>query len=163
MRFSTAVITVSDKVARGEREDKSGDALEKLLTDFGAAQVTRLLVPDERSQISAALVRSCDELACNLVITTGGTGLGLRDVTPEATSDVLERNAPGFAEAIRAGSLEITPRAMLSRAVSGTRGRSLILNFPGSPKACSEAFGIVEPALAHALELLAGQAGDCAR
>lgn len=161
--FSAAVITASDKGSRGERADLSGDTLEQLLSDFGAESVARLIVPDERDQLSAALRRFSREERVDLIITTGGTGMGPRDVTPEATRDVIDREASGFVEAVRAESLRITPRAMLSRAVSGVAGSTLILNFPGSPKACREAFDIVRPSLAHALDLLAGTGGECAR
>ena len=157
-----AVLTVSDKGSRGEREDESGAALEELLAGMGAAVVERAVVPDERDQIAAALVRFADETDANLVLTTGGTGFTARDVTPEATLDVLDRPAPGFAEAMRAGSLAKTPHAMLSRAVSGLRGRTLIINMPGSPRACREQFAMVAPALPHAIEKLLDLGGDCA-
>ncbi|MEK6537123.1 MAG: MogA/MoaB family molybdenum cofactor biosynthesis protein [Actinomycetota bacterium] len=163
MSFTSAVITVSDKGAHGEREDSSGVALESLLMDAGAASVARVIVPDERNQITAALREYCCEKKVDLVVTTGGTGLTARDVTPEATREVIEREVPGFAEAIRAASLKITPRAMLSRAVSGIRGQTLVINFPGSPKACEESFAVIRPVIGHALELLAGNSGDCAR
>ncbi|MHB1391284.1 MAG: MogA/MoaB family molybdenum cofactor biosynthesis protein [Thermoleophilia bacterium] len=161
--FSAAVVTVSDSGFSGEREDGSGELLERLLKAAGAVSVTRVLVPDERQQIAAALNRLCREQGVGLVITTGGTGLVPRDVTPEATRDVIERQAPGIAEAIRAASMRITPRAMLSRAVSGICGASLIVNFPGSPKACAESFAVIRPVLGHVLELLAGEGGECAR
>lgn len=163
MNFSAAVITVSDKGFRGERQDLSGDTLERLLTQAGAASVARAIVPDERDQIAAVLRRFCDEERVDIIISTGGTGVAPRDVTPEATLDVIDRQAPGFAEAIRAESMKITPRAMLSRAVSGIRQSTLIINFPGSPKACEESFEIVGSELAHALDLLRGRGGDCAR
>jgi len=157
-----AVLTVSDKGSRGEREDESGGALEDLLVGMGAAVVERAAVPDERAQIAAALTRFADETPANLVLTTGGTGFTVRDVTPEATLDVLERPVPGFAEAMRAGSLAKTPHAMLSRAVSGLRGRTLIVNMPGSPRACREQFAMIAPALPHAIEKLLDLGGDCA-
>ena len=157
-----AVLTVSDKGSRGEREDKSGDALVEQLEAMGAAVVERAVVPDERDQIAAALTRLADEVGANLVLTTGGTGFTTRDVTPEATVDVLDRPAPGFAEAMRAGSLAKTPHAMLSRAVSGLRGRTLIINMPGSPRACREQFAMLAPALPHAIEKLLDLGGDCA-
>jgi len=163
MSFTAAVITVSDKGANGERKDESGDVLERLLMDAGAVSVARVMVPDERDQISAVLREYCREKKVALVITTGGTGLTTRDVTPEATRDVIDREAPGFAEAIRRESMKITPRAMLSRAVSGICGDSLVINFPGSPKACAESFAIIRPVLGHALELLAGRGNECAR
>jgi len=157
-----AVLTVSDKGSRGEREDESGAALAGLLEEMGAAVVARAVVPDERDQITTALVRLADETGANLVLTTGGTGFTTRDVTPEATLDVIDRPAPGFAEAMRAGSLAKTPHAMLSRAVSGLRGRTLIINMPGSPRACQEQFAMVAPALPHAIEKLLDLGGDCA-
>jgi molybdenum cofactor synthesis domain-containing protein len=157
-----AVLTVSDKGSRGEREDESGAALEELLVAMGAAVVERAIVPDEREQIAAALRRLADETEANLVLTTGGTGFTARDVTPEATLDVLDRPAPGFAEAMRAGSLVTTPHAMLSRAVSGLRGRTLIVNMPGSPRACREQFAMIAAALPHAIEKLLDLGGDCA-
>jgi molybdenum cofactor synthesis domain-containing protein len=163
MSFSAAVITVSDMGARGEREDTAGDALEQLLHDVGAGPISRVIVPDERDRIIAALDTCIGEGRVDLVITTGGTGFATRDVTPEATREVIEREAPGIAEAIRARSLEITSRAMLSRAVSGIAGSTLIVNFPGSEKACRESFPVLAPVLGHALELLAGDSGDCAR
>lgn len=161
--FSAAVVTVSDSGFSGQREDGSGELLGRLLAEAGAVSVTRVLVPDERQQIAAALNRLCREQGVDLVITTGGTGLVPRDVTPEATRDVIEREAPGIAEAIRAASMRITPRAMLSRSVSGICGASLIVNFPGSPKACAESFAVIRPVLGHVLELLAGEGGECAR
>ncbi|MHB9111162.1 MAG: MogA/MoaB family molybdenum cofactor biosynthesis protein [Thermoleophilia bacterium] len=163
MSFTSAAITVSDKGANGERDDSSGDMLESLLMDAGAKSVARVMVPDERDQIAAAIREYCGGKKVDLVITTGGTGLTARDVTPEATRDVIEREVPGFAEAIRAASLKITPRAMLSRAASGICGHTLVINFPGSPKACEESFAVIRPVIGHALELLAGTGGDCAR
>jgi molybdopterin adenylyltransferase len=157
-----AVLTISDKGARGEREDTSGDALAEGLEGVGAAVVERVIVPDEREQIAAALVRFADEAGVNLVLTTGGTGFTSRDVTPEATLSVLDRQAPGFVEAMRVGSLAQTPHAMLSRAVSGLRGRTLIVNMPGSPRACREQFAMIAPALPHAIEKLLDLGGDCA-
>ena len=126
------------------------------------ASVERAIVPDEPDRIAAALRRWADETAVNLILTTGGTGMTTRDVTPEATLSVLERQAPGFAEAMRAGSLAVTPHAMISRAVSGTRGRTLIINMPGSPGACRDQFKIIAGALPHAVEKLADRGGDCA-
>lgn len=163
MSFSAAVITVSDRGADGERKDESGDILERLLMELGAVSVMRAMVPDERDHITAVLRECCGQERVDLVITTGGTGVAPRDVTPEATLDVIDREAPGFAEAIRAESMKITPRAMLSRSVSGISGNTLIINFPGSPKACEESFAVIRPVLGHALELLGGAGGECAR
>ena len=161
--FIAAVLTVSDKCHRGEREDASGDILERLLLETGAGEVSRALVPDERREIAEALMKLCRVEAPALLITTGGTGLQKRDVTPEATRDVIEREVPGIPEAIRAGALEITPRAMLSRGISGIRGSTLIINFPGSPRACEESFTVIRPVLDHILDLLSEKSCDCSR
>ena len=156
------VLTVSDKGSRGERDDTSGDALEEALKGLGVASVERAIVPDEADQIAAELRRWADETPVNLILTTGGTGMTSRDVTPEATLSVLDRQAPGFAEAMRAGSLATTPHAMLSRAVSGVRGKTLIINMPGSPGACTEQFAMIAKALPHGVEKLLDLGGDCA-
>jgi molybdopterin adenylyltransferase len=150
---TAAVLTVSDGVAAGEREDRSGDLLAELLAGDGY-EVERQVAPDERAEISAALVRLC-ELA-SLVLTTGGTGLGPRDVTPEATVEVLERPAPGIAEAIRADAVAKTPHGLLSRGVAGVRGSTLVVNLPGSTGGCRDGYAVIRPALEHALGLLAG-------
>ena len=148
------VLTVSDRVARGEADDVSGDTLEELLLADGF-EVLRRLVPDEREAIARALA---DLAADNdLVLSTGGTGLGARDVTPEATRSVLERDAPGIAEAIRADSIARTPHGLLSRATAGTIGGALVVNLAGSPGACRDGYAVLRPALTHALNLLADQ------
>jgi len=149
-----AVLTVSDGVHAGEREDASGDALEDLLREDGF-EVVRRLVPDELDQIAAAI----DELAADsaLVLTTGGTGFGPRDVTPEATRERLDREAPGIAEAIRADAIARTPHALLSRGVAGLTGATLVVNFPGSTGGCRDGYAVVRPALRHGLELAAGE------
>ncbi|MHB8169823.1 MAG: MogA/MoaB family molybdenum cofactor biosynthesis protein [Thermoleophilia bacterium] len=161
MSYNAAVLTVSDKGAGGEREDISGALLARLLEEHGAVAVRRLIVPDEHGEIVAALRQLCQSGA-DLILTTGGTGLAPRDVTPEATLEVVTRAVPGISEAIRAASWAKTPRAMLSRGVSGIHGGTLIINFPGSPVACAESFAVIGPVLAHALEVLAGDASDCA-
>jgi molybdopterin adenylyltransferase len=161
-RFRAAVVTVSDKGAAGLREDASGPVLRGLLEDAGASVGEPTVVPDEQERIEQQLRGLADGGDVDLVVTTGGTGLALRDRTPEATLAVVDRLAPGFAEAMRAASLEITPHAMLSRAVAGVRGRTLIINLSGSPKACREQFAVIAPALPHAIETLTGRAYECA-
>jgi molybdopterin adenylyltransferase len=148
-----AVLTVSDGVDAGEREDKSGDALEELLVAEGY-EVVRRVVPDDRETIATALTELAGE--ASLVLTTGGTGFAPRDVTPEATRNVLEREAPGVAEAIRADARERTPHALLSRGLAGLRGETLIVNLPGSTGGCRDGFAVLQPALRHGLELAAG-------
>jgi molybdenum cofactor synthesis domain-containing protein len=150
----TAVLTVSDRVSRGEAEDGSGDTLEELLRADGY-EVVRRLVPDEAEQIAAAITELAGDAA--LVLTTGGTGLAARDVTPEATRSVLEREAPGIAQAIRADSIAKTPHGLLSRGVAGTVGSTLVVNLAGSPGACRDGYAVLRPALTHALKLLADQ------
>jgi molybdenum cofactor synthesis domain-containing protein len=149
-----AVLTVSDGVAEGSREDGSGDLLASLLAGEGF-DVERRVVPDERESIAEAIAELAEDSA--VVLTTGGTGLGPRDVTPEATGEVLERIAPGIAEALRADSLTRTPHALLSRGLAGVRGRALVVNLPGSPGGCRDGFAVLQPALKHAVELLAGE------
>jgi molybdenum cofactor synthesis domain-containing protein len=151
-----AAITISTSKAAGEGEDESGPALAVLARELGADRLLRDLVPDERAAIEASLRRFCDEERCALVLTSGGTGLSPSDVTPEATRAVLQREAPGLAEAMRLASRPHTPNWMLSRALAGTRGASLIVNLPGNPRAVAQIGAALAPALRHALELIGG-------
>jgi molybdopterin adenylyltransferase len=162
LKVRVAILTVSDRGAKGEREDLSGDAIQEIIAAEGWELAARDIVPDDTDEIAARLKYYSDELRAELVLTTGGTGLSPRDVTPEATRRVIDREAPGFAEAMRAASLEKTPHAMLSRAVSGIRSSTLIVNLPGSPRAVRENLEVILPALPHGLEKLWGDEGECA-
>jgi molybdopterin adenylyltransferase len=160
LTMNAAVITISTAAARQEREDVSGDRLAALAADAGAQVVAREVVSDDRSQIEAALRRhAAPEADTALIFTTGGTGLTPDDVTPEATRAVIERDAPGLAEAMRAESLKHTPMGMLSRGVCGIAGRTLIVNFPGSPRAIDQLFGVIAPVLEHAVATLRREPG----
>jgi molybdenum cofactor synthesis domain-containing protein len=160
--FTVSILTVSDKGSQGKREDKSGEAIREIFSQIDARVVDYAIVPDERALIKKKLIGWADGGNIDLVVTTGGTGLAPRDVTPEATLDVVDRIAPGFAEVMRAESLKKTPNAMLSRAVAGTRKKTLIINLPGSPKAVRECLDAIIPALPHAIETLRGEAVECA-
>ncbi len=162
-KLTAAVITLSDKGYRGEREDKSGPAIVDMLSGSGYEIVETLLLPDRQAMIEKELIRLSDKRQINLIVTTGGTGFAETDCTPEATLNVATRNAPGIAEAIRAGSMQITRRAMLSREVSVIRNKTLIVNLPGSPKAVKESLGFVIDQLDHGIRILLGEAGECAR
>jgi len=163
-RYRFAVVTLSDRSARGERADESGPlAVEILQTLIDGMLVESSVLPDDRQSIEHKLVHLSDDLVCDLIVTTGGTGLSPRDVTPEATQAVCDRMIPGLAEAIRAAGLAHTPRAMLSRAVAGQRGQTIILNLSGSPKAVREQLEIITPVLRHALETATGIVQECAR
>ena len=160
--FTARVITVSDRSFRGERPDGGGPLVRRVLIDAGYDVDRIVIVPDEQEEIMAALIAAADADVA-LIVTTGGTGFSPRDVTPEATVAVCQRLAPGIPEAMRAASMAITPRAMLSRAAAGIRDRSLIINLPGSPKGTKENLEAVLPTLEHGLEMLRGKPGDCAR
>lgn len=160
--FRAAVLTVSDRSAQGQRPDQAGPLVAEILNSAGYQVVQTALVPDEQSQIEEILRRWADEEMAELIVTTGGTGFSPRDVTPEATLAVCQRLAPGIPEAMRYASMQVTPRAMLSRAQAGIRRKSLILNLPGSPKAARENLEAVLPALVHGLEILSGAPADCA-
>jgi molybdopterin adenylyltransferase len=160
MPFSAAVLTVSDKAAAGQREDTSGAAIRELLGSIGIEVARYEIVADEQDVVSARLREWADQRVAQLIVTTGGTGLGPRDVTPEATKAILEYEAPGIAEAMRAEGLRHTPMSMISRAMAGVRNRVLIINLPGSPKGVRENLAVVLPVLQHALELLAGERSD---
>lgn len=161
--WQSAVITLSDKGARGERMDESGPAIAGRLKAAGYEVVEQLLIADDAEMLKKQLCRLADQRQLDLVLTTGGTGFSPQDVTPEATLAVAERSAPGIAEAIRAASLAVTSRAMLSRGAAVIRGKTLIINLPGSPKACMESMDVFLDVVPHGLELLRGEASDCAR
>lgn len=157
-----AIITVSDKGSRGEREDLSGPEAGRLLEAQGIEVVCTLVVPDEPYLIKAALIDCADRQGLDLIVTTGGTGVTPRDVTPDATREVLEKEIPGMAEAMRQASMAKTPHAMISRALAGLRGKTLIINLPGSPKGVRENLAVVLPAIPHAVEKIQGSDKDCA-
>lgn len=159
--FKVGVITASDKGSVGQRIDESGQLIKKIMTENGYDVAEVVILPDERELLSAEMIKMCDVEGYDLILTTGGTGFSPRDFTPEATLDVIHRNAPGIAEAMRSHSLTITPKAMLSRSVAGIRNQTLIINLPGSPKAVRENLDVVLPALKHGLEILTGKASEC--
>ena len=161
--WQAAVITLSDRCAAGERQDLSGPAVAQRLKEAGYQVAEQLLLPDGEQALKEHLIRLADQRRVDLILTTGGTGFAPRDRTPEATMAVAHRDAPGIAQAIRGASMAITPRAMLSRGVSVIRGGTLIVNLPGSPRACMECMDVFLEVLPHALQLLRGQGGDCAR
>jgi molybdenum cofactor synthesis domain-containing protein len=160
--LTLGILTISDKGWRGEREDKSSEVIREMASRLGARVAKYDIVPDERELISQRLMEWADAGTLDLVITTGGTGLAPRDVTPEATLTIIDRLVPGLAEAMRVETLKKTPLAMLSRAVAGIRNRTLIINLPGSPKAVEECLQAILPALPHAIEVIKGEAGECA-
>ncbi|EKO1911828.1 molybdopterin adenylyltransferase [Clostridium botulinum] len=161
--IKTAIVTISDKGSKGERKDETGKVLQDILEKEGYKVEEYKIIPDEINIISKELIKLCDEKKVNLIITNGGTGFSKRDVTPEATERVIEKHVPGFGEAMRASSLSITPKAILSRGIAGIRKDSLIINLPGSPKAAVENLQAVLGAIPHGIEILLGEASECAR
>lgn len=158
-----AIITASDSGYRGDREDLSGPVIREILEKEGYEVTAMELLPDDRAMLAGKMRKIADSGSADLILTTGGTGFASRDVTPEATEEVIERRVPGIPEAMRAYSMTITKRAMLSRATAGIRGKTLIINLPGSPKAVRESLEYIIGALDHGLEILSGEASDCAR
>ncbi len=161
--YRVAILTASDKGAAGQRQDESGPLLARRMEAQGCLLAATALLPDDQATLSAQMRRWCDENTADLILTTGGTGFSPRDCMPEATLAVVQRLAPGLSEAMRAHSLSITPRAMLSRGMAGICGQSLIINLPGSPKAAAESLDAVLPVLEHALDILCAGPQDCAR
>jgi len=161
--YKAAVLTVSDRCSRGERPDEGGPLVASQLEAAGYSVVHAEIVPDEKEQIAAAIVRIADGRLADLLVTTGGTGFAPRDITPEATLSVCEKLVPGIPEAMRYASMKVTPRGMLSRSQAGIRGSTLIINLPGSPKAAKENLEAVLPALEHGLTMLQGAPSDCAK
>ncbi len=159
--FRVAILTLSDKGSKGEREDSSGPLIREMIKPLPAEVIRYEIIPDEKETIVEVLKRCADQLGADLILTTGGTGLSPRDVTPDATLEVIEKQVPGFAEAMRAESLKKTPHAMISRAVAGIRGCCLIVNLPGSSKSVRENLSVILPALPHALSKLKGDPSEC--
>lgn len=160
--ITVGILTLSDKGARGEREDLSGAEIKRLMADIPAEVKAYEVIPDEKFLIKDKLIEYADELGLDVIITTGGTGVSPRDVTPDATLEVIDKEIPGMAEVMRFESLKKTPRAMISRAVVGLRGRTLIINLPGSPKGVRENLSAILPAISHAVEKIKGDPSECA-
>lgn len=160
--IKTAILTMSDKGAKGERVDETGPAIRKLLDTSVFTVDYYKVIPDDKEEIEKTLIYICDELKIDLILTNGGTGFSNRDITPEATLNIIERHVPGIGEAMRMKSLAITPKAMLSRGISGIRGRTLIINLPGSPKGAIENLQFVLPAIPHGIGILTGEENECA-
>ena len=162
MTINAGVITISDKGSRGEREDRSGREVVLILKDMGINIIHKAIIPDNKNKIKEVLIDCADRMNLDVIMTTGGTGVSPRDLTPDATLEVIDKEVPGMAEAMRRASAAITPYAMISRAVVGIRGRSLIVNLPGSPKAVRENLAVILPALKHAVEKIKGDDAECA-
>ncbi|OOM76876.1 molybdopterin adenylyltransferase [Clostridium puniceum] len=161
--IKTAILTISDKGSRGERVDITGPKIRHQIEEKGYNINFYKIIPDEREEIEKELIYLCDELGVNLILTNGGTGFSKRDVTPEATKNVIEKYVPGIGEAMRMQSLSITPKAMLSRGISGIRGNTLIVNLPGSPKGAVENLQFILPSIPHGIAILTGEAIECAK
>ena len=161
--INVGILTISDKCSRGEREDLSGKKIKEIISEIGGQVKYYKIIPDEKGLIKKELIKAADDLRLDLIFTTGGTGLSERDVTPDATSEVLEKVVPGISEMIRSESFKKTNRAILSRAISGIRGKSLIVNLPGSPKGVKESLEIILDALPHGVDILKGQASECGK
>lgn len=161
--IKTAILTVSDKGSRNEREDTTGPSIKNLISSLDFSVDYYKIIPDEIHIIEKELLYLCDDLKIDLVLTNGGTGFSRRDITPEATLRVIEKQVPGIPEAMRAASLKITPKAMLSRGTCGIRNKTLIVNLPGSPKGATENLEVILPALPHGIAILTGEASECAR
>ncbi len=162
IRYRAAVVTVSDRGSRGEREDASGPEIARILESVGIEIAARRIIPDEKELIRQTLIELCERDTIDLILTTGGTGVSPRDVTPDATRDVIERDIPGMAEEMRRQSGLVTPHAMISRAIAGIRNQTLIINLPGSPRGARENLNVVLAALNHAIEKIQGDTRDCA-
>ena len=159
--YTVGIITASDKGSKGEREDLSGRMIQTIVEEYGYKVADYALVPDEKEELKETMIHMADEEGIHLILTTGGTGFSQRDITPEATLEVIEKQVPGIAEAIRSNSFKITRRAILSRGISGIRGNTLIINLPGSPKAVKESLIFIIGELDHGLKILVGDAIEC--
>ena len=161
MMVKAGILTASDRCSRGERKDQSGLLLKSLLEDFGVEVIAYQVLPDDRWRIKKTMLYLADQFGCDLILTTGGTGLSPRDQTPEATREVIEKEVPGIPEALRAAGQEKVKSALLSRGMAGIRGKTLIINLPGSPEGVKEGFEVLKPLLRHAVELVKGEVTDC--